>query len=300
MRLKCILLSFLLFVTTLAYGQSAPSPKFPTDPNRAQFVTQDITNFWRAFDLFQQDTAQNPFQREYLAKGSQGVKDFMENRIENAEKLYQTVKKQTADYRKVRENTLKIATKEKACRAAFQRLKEWYPAVTFPPVYFVIGVFNSGGTSSPHGLIIGAEKQGDLAGLPTLVTHELVHFQQQFPPRETTLLEQAILEGSADFVAQLAAGGNMNEAAYAYGDAHQADLCREFVRVMNGVSQTDWLYGVSGKDQRPNDLGYWMGYQICKAYFAKSPDKKQAVADILNIKDYPNFLKKSGYLQKYL
>ncbi|QMU31637.1 gliding motility protein GldB-related protein [Adhaeribacter radiodurans] len=180
------------------------------------------------------------------------------------------------------------------------KLKEWYPTVSFPPVYFVIGAFNSGGTSSANGLIIGAEKQGNLNGLPSLVAHELIHFQQTFPQRATSLLEQSILEGSADFMSELVSGQSPNVEAHKYGNAHQDELCREFVQVMHQFEDTDWLYSVSGKDKRPNDLGYWMGYQITKAYFDKTPNKKQAVKEILNIKDYTSFLNKSGYLQKYL
>jgi hypothetical protein len=43
-----------------------------------------------------------------------------------------------------------------------------------------------------------------------------------------------------------------------------------------------------------------MGYQIVAQYFAKATDKKQAIYDILNIKDYNEFLRKSGYLDDFL
>ncbi len=39
---------------------------------------------------------------------------------------------------------------------------------------------------------------------------------------------------------------------------------------MHGNETQDWLYGTSGKDSRPNDLGYWMGYEIVKASFEKA------------------------------
>jgi hypothetical protein len=45
--------------------------------------------------------------------------------------------------------------------------------------------------------------------------------------------------------------------------------------------------------EHPADLGYWVGYQICKAYYAQTADKKQAVYDILHIKDYRQFYEKS-------
>jgi uncharacterized protein YjaZ len=131
------------------------------------------------------------------------------------------------------------------------------------------------------------------------VAHECIHFQQNVGSR-LNLLGQSIYEGSADFVGELISGRHTNPAAFEYGDEHEDELCREFVTKMNGEDFTDWLYGTSKKDNRPNDLGYWIGYKIAKSYFEKATDKKQAVYDILNIKDYNEFLKKSGYLAKYI
>ena len=48
-------------------------------------------------------------------------------------------------------------------------MKYWYPEAVFPPVYFVVGRFNSGGTVSEAGVILGLEKQQNLDGLSGLV-----------------------------------------------------------------------------------------------------------------------------------
>jgi uncharacterized protein YjaZ len=55
-----------------------------------------------------------------------------------------------------------------------------------------------------------------------------------------------------------------------------------------------WLYQSKDKN-RPQDLGYWMGYQIVKAFYGNMEDKEKAVFEILNIKNFPEFLFKSGY-----
>ena len=88
--------------------------------------------------------------------------------------------------------------------------------------------------------------------------------------------------------------------AFKYGNKNATELAKEFVGIMKNTDYTDWLYGTSGKDNRPNDLGYWMGYKISEAYFEKQKDKQQAVHDILNIKAPFDFLKESGYLSKYI
>ena len=296
-HLKPIIFAAILLAFSIhSFAQSG----FSNLPDSTRFVTGDIDNFWKAFDHFKKDTTQNTFGKEYIDIGSEGVKDFTPYRIRSADNLYKMVKKRQTDYEKVRTNTLRIKEKEKQCRATFYALKYLYPQAKFPPVYFVIGAYNSGGTSGDQGLFIGAEMQNNIDGLPGIVAHELIHFQQNLTGENPTLLQQSIVEGSADFIGELISGTRGDDAANNYGNTHTDQLCKEFVSLMNGTERNDWLYGTSKKDDRPNDLGYWIGYQITAHYYARATDKKQAIYDILNIKDYTAFMKKSGYLDKYL
>lgn len=277
----------------------AQKKSFPTSPLEASFVTTDINNFWQAFDKIDKNS-QNPFE-EYINKGSIGLKGFIPNRIISADELLKMVVKRKAEYEKTRKVDSLIKAKEKLIKPYFYALEYWYPDAVYPPVYFIMGRFNSGGTASPDGLLIGAEMLTSLDHLPELVIHESVHFQQKFPNGgQTNLLQQSIIEGSADFIAELVTGLKGNKKANIYGNAHKEELCAEFVKVMDKQNFEDWLYGTSGKDKRPYDLGYWIGYEITKAYYNQQPDKKQAVKEILNIKDFQVFLRKSGYMNAYL
>jgi uncharacterized protein YjaZ len=49
--------------------------------------------------------------------------------------------------------------------------------------------------------------------------------------------------------------------------------------------------------ERPADLGYYVGYKICQEYYEKSADKKKAIKDILEIRDFDQFFRESGYGQ---
>jgi len=60
-----------------------------------------------------------------------------------------------------------------------------------------------------------------------------------------------------------------------------------------------WLYNGNSIKDRPADLGYYMGYKIAEAYYKNAADKKQAVRDILEIKDFAAFLKASRYEEKF-
>ncbi len=187
--LKIALTSIIsIFINSQLLAQA----NFSNDPDSALFVTKDINNFWKAFDDFKKNALHNPFGKEYIDIGTEGVKGFIPNRIQSAEHLFNIVKIKKNDYEKVRENTLHIKEKEKHCRSTFYALKYWYPEAHYPSVYFVIGAYNSGGTSNEVGLIIGAEKQTDINNIPYIVAHELIHFQQKNMPDNSTLHNKAL------------------------------------------------------------------------------------------------------------
>ena len=286
-----IILTFIFGTLTVANGQE----KFAENPLEAKFITEDFERFWEAFDEMDKTSA-NPFE-DYLKNASEGFSPLVG--YFDSKTLYQTVKERKADYLKSRNILDSLSTKEREIKDAYSNMKEWYPTAKFPPVYFVVGMFTSGGTITDNGLLIGSEKLENLNGLTGLVSHELIHYQQRIEGKDN-LLKQSIMEGSADFIGELISGKHINMVPFNYGNENEEELCKEFAGVMKSEDYTDWLYGTSGKDDRPNDLGYWIGYKISEAYFKKQKDEQQAIHDILNIKDPLEFLKESGYLAKYI
>jgi len=281
-----------LFIPLISEAQTG----FSSDPLQAEFITRDVDHFWAAFDSLGK-TKGNPFVR-YVQQGSPGLKGFIPNRIVSAEELYAKVLERKADYLKARHVLKDLAQKEKAVKAVYSAMKYWYPAAKFPPVYFVVGRLNSGGTVSENGIILGVEMMKNLDGLVPLIAHELIHFQQKFLDQQTTLLAACIMEGSADFIGELISGVNSNPTPFAYGEAHSDALSKEFVQVMNSEQYQDWLYGTSGKDQRPNDVGYWMGYKIAAAYFQQATDKHAAIREMLDLNNASKVMRESGYLNQ--
>jgi uncharacterized protein YjaZ len=134
--------------------------------------------------------------------------------------------------------------------------------------------------------------------LPAIVAHELTHYEQKYSTKVSDLLAQSIREGSADFVSELLTGQTINEPIMAYGNAHESEIGRDFSAAMNGSDISRWLYnggGVTASSTRPADLGYYVGYRITQAYYAKQSDKRRALKDILQIGDFAKFLQASGY-----
>lgn len=295
-----------------------PDKKKNTDPDAAQIVTSDIALFWKAYDMATPENNLYVFRDQYLRKGSLGLKEFTRLRIGSSCNLVDAIETHPKYYASMREDSLKVESFKNPMRTIFRKLKERYEGAVFPDVYFLIGRMNSAGTLSDEALLIGVdmfgrakntplEELGDwhkaviksIDALPFVVAHELIHYQQKYPAGEQTLLRQAINEGSADFIAELISGGHVNEHLHLYANPREKELWLEFKKEAHGKNVDNWLYQGDRAKDKPADLGYYVGYKICEAYYKNAANKKQAVKEILEIKDFDQFLKASRYEEKF-
>lgn len=315
---------FLFFLALSVYplslsAQTADMTKpLNTDPNTVQIISSDIDLFWRAFDRAKPENSLYVFRDEYLRKGSVGLKQFTENRIGTSCDLVETIEARPKYYASLREPSLKAHLFKEPMRNAFRNLKGLYPDAVFPDVYLLIGRMNSGGTYTANALLIGVDMYGMTPSTPTeelsdwhkkvlkpideipyIVAHELIHYQQKFPRTDRSLLASSIGEGSADFIAELIAGKHINHHLHEYGNPKERELWLEFKTSMAANDTSLWLYNGGKIKDRPADLGYYMGYKIAESYYKNAADKKQAVKDILEIKDFGAFLKASKYEEKF-
>ena len=298
----------------------SPVKRAGSDPYQAQLVTTDVHNFWKAYDKAQQDTAHREqiYRDVYMAKATPGLQDYYEYKIRTMDRFVKGHDKLPALYASIRPNTLKVDGQKKQMLDSFVKFKALYPAAIFPNVYFVIGAFSSGGTSTNNGLIIGLDQNcrtpdvdtheltlwqknnfTNLKDLPHTVAHELIHFQQNQLSQDTTLLRGALIEGMADFLGELISGKTANSRLAVYAKGREKQIWTDFKKEMYLNRASNWI---ANSDQetadKPADLGYWVGYQICKAYYDEAADKKQAIYDILHIKDYRQFLAASKVDEK--
>lgn len=304
-------------------AQAAKYIKDHSDPNKARFIIEDIGRFWQAYDKAMAAKPEERaaiFQQEYIAPGTIGLKDFSRSGRLNAKALAKAMENAPNFFKAIRPATVNIDKQRAETIAAFRKLKKLYPEAMFPDAYFVIGQMQSGGTSSNNGLLMGAEMftrsasvpmdelsnwlKGALMEqneIPPLVAHESIHFQQKYP-LQGGLLCNCLKEGSADFLGALTSGRLVKrmQETHVWANARERELWEEFQKdmtVANGTSR--WLYGSSGGNGRPVDLGYWMGYKISEAHYKNSADKKQAVRDILIVNDCQQLLKSSRYAEKF-
>jgi hypothetical protein len=291
---------------------------------RARLVTSDIPNFWRVFDKASLKDAADLYQREYIDAGTPGLHGFLQGRIVNGRNLAATVAARPRYYAAIRKSTLTLDQKpeiKEAIQASFRRLREIYPEAIFPDVYFLIGCMNSAGTTDGgKGLLIGVEMNardestpvdelsnweraviGQIAHLPNIVAHELIHIEQRHanPQRgmnsRGTLLERALAEGGADFLGEMISGGTINRVQRAYGDEHEQELWNEFSAAMHGTDSSHWLYEGDRAKNRPADMGYYEGFKIWEAFYKRASDKAEAIRRILATSDPDALLKEGAY-----
>ena len=292
------------------------------EPSDARLVTDDIERFWQAFDaamaLDGEEARAKVFRDRYLEPGSPGLIDFYSARIYGAGQLAETVSEQRAYYDAIRDNTLRAEAATARVRQAMERLEELHPPAIFPDVYFVVGRLTSGGTTSTAGLLIGTELFALGPGvpasvipagseeavkpvdqLPHIVAHELIHYQQQRLGVDDTLLSAVLVEGGADFVAELILPGG--ESHYrTWGRAHERRVWERFLADMGGSDTTAWLYNYgAASDDWPADLGYFVGARIAEAYYGRAADKQQALRDLLELADPRAIWQASGYAERF-
>lgn len=305
---------FFLLASVSVWGQQQAQDDFRENPDY-QVITSDISRFYAAFDL----AVQNPgkatkiFKSLYFRKGSRGLQDFYKTKIQSKQDFAQFVLNFQDYYQSVREDISDLDDLRFQLDGSFRKFRVLYPEATIPDTYFVIGKFQSNGTISKHGVLIGTEvlaktSHSDTSNwnknllaismershIPVTVAHELVHFNQDQQREGNTLLWKSIREGSAEFIAELLTGET--DGNYQEFEGKEEFIWEQFLLEKDQAIWSSWM---KANESRPALAGYWMGYVICKAYFFQVKDQTQAIHDILKIQNYEEFLEKSK-VEEYL
>lgn len=285
--------------------------------------TSDIRNFWSAYDEVQKINNEEQkisiFQKLYVDKATPGLKDFIQSRNFTSEQWIESFELKPKFWNSIRIKTENIQNNFKNIEDLYHKFSQLYEGFSPPKIYFTVGNLKGGGTVINGNLIIGSElaasdKTVDYSelsknyqdrmkinsGVIFLTAHELVHTQQNLKGTTTNLLGLCLKEGSADFIAELLTGKNVEAPYIEYGLQHQNSLWNDFQKEMNGENFQNWLSNTATIKDRPADLGYFIGYIITKRFYERSKEKKSAVKTIMNL-DFSNtaetesFLDKSGY-----
>lgn len=323
MKKRAVLFLLVCFAATFSRAQQP----------RQQVFTSDIDHFWEAYDSAQTTTdsarQEQIIQHLYVDRGTEGLQDFMRVRSLSAPLWTKLIRRAPKFWQSIRANTLAAASAKGQLEARIQRLRQLYPALREAKMYFAIGCLTTGGTTTDDKVLIGTEiatgtAETDLSDLPAgksqwlgsvfknqqlsnivaLNIHEYVHTQQRPNTAATDVLGQSLCEGACDFITALVMQAPLPNNYIRYGEAHEKELKNAFKEQLFTTYYSNWLYN-GGEGVPMADLGYFMGYAICKSYYNNAADKSAAVKDIIEL-NYGDsavlnqFMARSHYYNEHL
>lgn len=296
-RFHCAIAISALVLATISGAASATSePEIRTD---------DVDLFFRIYDAAGGRPTGEQLQRDYLDAGSDGLRQLAKLRNVTGARIADAIGKNPAMYQDARACMKALPRVRERLNAALGSLVRMYPQARTPPVTIAVGRGKPVGVAGPQtGIQIGLEALCATDWLNPdvedrfvfVIAHEYIHVQQpaELADKEKpTVLEASLLEGAAEFAAELTAG----QAAYSQLRASTAGREKEietaFAAEMDSSDLSNWLY--NGTREKPGDLGYWIGYRIARAYYQHAPDKQAAFRAIVEMKDPKAFLADSGW-----
>jgi uncharacterized protein YjaZ len=189
-------------------------------------------------------------------------------------------------------------------------------------VYFTITAIRAAGVTQDSTILIASEitmgnRYTDVSELPDkrlenffkskttsniipVAIHEYVHAQQTTESK--ILLGQCIYEGACDFITELVLNEPLTHSYLIYGKENERQLKEQFKKEMYGEDFSNWLYnGATIKTM--GDLGYFMGYAICKSYYNHAKNKQAAIEHIIrlnyaDLETVKEFLNESEYYKE--
>jgi len=291
-----------------------------------KIFTTDIDHFWKAYDTIQkvQDFTKKLLliNEYYLSKKSKGLEAFMNLRDYNDSLYIKLIERYPKFWNSIRSNTLSAKAKTAEFNKAIADLQKLYPQLREAEMYFTIGGLRSGGTVKDNMVLVGAEiATGDssidmsefktdwlkkvfakqsLDNLVYLNIHEYIHTQQKGSGNR--VLNQCISEGACDFIAELALKKELQTQYITYGRRHQSEIKDQFKKEMLTENIANWLYN-GGQKGESADMGYYIGYEICKSYYKHAKNKSKAIKEIIELnysddKTVDAFLVKSKFFSE--
>jgi hypothetical protein len=292
---------FIAAALVFASGAASSATRLP------EVRTADVDLFYKIYEAAHGAPTAEDLQKNYIDGGSDGVRQFVPQRIKSGAELAAMIAKKPEVYAHARDCMNVLPAVQARLKPAFKKLARLDPEATFPPVTILIGRNNSGGTTGKSGVLIGLEvicRATWLQADPTerlthLIAHEYGHVEQFANGEEDalpdTVLKQSLVEGGAELVGQLISGQVSNVHLQAWTKGKERQIDEAFMADEDSKDLSHWLYNGVGTPEKPGDLGYWVGWRIARAYYLKAPDKRAALRTLLDLKDPKQILADSGW-----
>lgn len=244
--------------------------------------------------------------RLYIDKASEGLQAFMRNK-DGLDLIWRKLILDTPSFwDSIANRRVLILRASKLLESNIHHLYSLYPSAKPAKTFYLVGIRQQGGTIRGSVSLVGTEVVCAAPGvteksLVRMGMHEFIHTQQVRPDfQKIDVLTSSIREGACDFIATLVTGIPVDEPYTRYGRKHELEVWQSFQKEMYSSSNDNWVSTGNNPLLPAPDLGYFIGYRICEAYYKKATDKRKALADIIEL-DYSrkdvvsNFLMTSAY-----
>lgn len=300
-----IILSTLASTAILGTARSATSTAAAGGP---VVQTEDVERFYKLYDATGGHPTADQLQHDYLDPGSEGLHHLAKVRNVTGTRIADAMAKRPDIYSGAKKCMIVLPRARARLEGALRKLARLYPEAHFPPVTIAVGRGKPVGVGGPDaGLQIGLEALCAVEWMDPnvedrfvhVIAHEYIHVQQAAAlsdDEHPTLLERSLLEGVAEFGAELISGqpGEVTSSQMkAATQGHAKEIETAFVADQNSTDLSKWLDNSTMDKQ--GDLGYWVGYRIAKSYYQHAADKRRALREIIEMSDPKAFLAKSGW-----
>lgn len=269
--------------------------------------TEDVTLFYRVYDAAGGHPTADQLQHAYIDKGTDGLRRFLAQRRTTAARIEQEISSHPQIYADAKTCLSALPNVRIRVGAALAKLGRLYPAAKFPPITIAVGRGKPVAIADETGVMIGLESLCGVTWMSAniedrftyVIAHEYTHVQQAlaspafYGNEKPTVLEESLIEGAAEFMGQMTSGGLSYGYFPAMTHGREKEIETAFVADEDSTDLSKWLY--NGTLDKPNDLGYWVGSRIVKAYYDHAADKRVAIRDIIEMKDAHAFLARSGW-----
>lgn len=295
-----IIVGTLAFVVILGATRGAQSTDGPV------IRIDDVARFYKVYDAAGGHPSAGELQHDYIDPGSDGLHHLARVRNVTGITIAAAMAKRPDLYSGARQCMDVLPQVRERLGVAFRKLVQLYPEAKTPPVTIVVGRGRPVAIGGPNGggTQIGLEALCAVTWLnPNLedrfvhvIAHEFAHVQQSpalADNEHPTVLELSLVEGGAEFVAELTSGDVGYSQFKTSTKGHEKEIESAFVSDEDKTDLTNWFN--NSTMEKPGDLGYWVGYRIAKSYYLHAADKRSAFREILQMTDPKAFLAKSGW-----
>jgi len=301
-----VVISTLACMVISTAGQTVPSMTFDSATGPVINI-EDVERFYRVYDAAGGHPTAEQLQHDYLDLGSDGLHQFAKLRNITGARIAETLTMRPEIYSDAKRCMAVLPSARERLQVAFRKLSQLYPEAKFPPVTIAVGRGKPVGVADASGVMIGLEALCGVSYFNSNVedrfvhvtAHEYTHVQQAllapalYNDQKPTVLEESLIEGAAEFTAELISGDVSNSALKAMTNGREKEIETAFAADQDKTDLSQWLY--NGTLEKSGDLGYWVGYRIVKSYYQHAMDKRQAFCEILEMTDPKAFLAKSRW-----